>query len=56
VHKGRNLLAHAPKHLHDEIKAEFNDMVHAESAEEVLVSARSSWPPGNCAAERSPTA
>ena len=30
VHKERNLLAHAPKHLHDEIKAEFNDMVHAE--------------------------
>jgi putative transposase len=36
VHKERNLLAHAPKHLHDEIKAEFNDMVHAETAEEVL--------------------
>ena len=29
VHKERNLLAHAPKHLHDEIKAEFNDMMHA---------------------------
>jgi putative transposase len=36
VHKERNLLAHAPKHLHDEIKAEFNDMVHAKTAEEVL--------------------
>jgi putative transposase len=36
VHKERNLLAHAPKHLHDEIKAEFNDMVHARTAEEVL--------------------
>jgi putative transposase len=36
VHKERNLLAHAPKHLHDEIKADFNDMVHARTAAEVL--------------------
>jgi putative transposase len=36
VHKERNLLAHAPKHLHDEIKADFNDMVHAGSSAEVL--------------------
>jgi putative transposase len=36
VHKERNLLAHAPKHLHDEIKAEFNDVVHAKTAEDVL--------------------
>jgi putative transposase len=36
VHKERNLLAHAPQHLHDEIKADFNDMVHAGSAAEVL--------------------
>jgi len=36
VHKERNLLAHAPKHLHDEIKAEFNDMVHAKAAADVL--------------------
>jgi putative transposase len=36
VHKERNLLAHAPKHLHDEIKADFNDMVHAGSAAEVV--------------------
>ena len=36
VHKERNLLAHAPKHLHDEIKAEFNDMMHAHSAGAVL--------------------
>ena len=32
VHKERNLLAHAPKHLHEEVKAEFNDMVHAKTA------------------------
>jgi putative transposase len=36
VHKAGNLLAHAPKHLHDEIKADFNDMVHAKTADEVL--------------------
>jgi putative transposase len=36
VHKERNLLAHAPKHLHDEIKADFNDMVRAKTAIEVL--------------------
>jgi transposase-like protein len=36
VHKERNLLAHAPQHLHDEIKAEFNDMMHARTAAEVL--------------------
>ena len=36
VHKERNLLAHAPKHLHDQIKAEFNEMMHASTAEAVL--------------------
>ena len=36
VHKERNLLAHAPKTLHDEIKADFNDMMHAGSSAEVL--------------------
>jgi transposase-like protein len=36
LHKERNLLAHAPKHLHDEIKAEFNDMMHAKTAADVL--------------------
>jgi hypothetical protein len=36
VHKERNLLAHASKQLHDEIKADFNDMVHARTAAEAL--------------------
>jgi putative transposase len=36
VHKERNLLAHAPRHLHAEIKADFNDMVHAGTAAAVL--------------------
>src|SRR5512135_3040371 len=30
VHKERNLLAHAPKNLHDEIKADYTDMMYAE--------------------------
>jgi putative transposase len=36
VHKERNLLAHAPKHLHDEVKADFNDLMHAKTDGEVL--------------------
>ena len=35
VHKERNLLAHAPKHLQEEIKADFHDMMHAKTAAEV---------------------
>ena len=48
--------AHAPKHLHEEVKAEFNDMVHAKTAADVRLSARPSWPSGSCAAGRSPPA
>ena len=35
VHKHRNLLAHAPKHLHEEIGANYRDMIYAETAQEV---------------------
>jgi len=35
VHKHRNLLAHAPKHLHDELTEDYRDMVYAESAAEI---------------------
>jgi putative transposase len=35
VHKHRNLLAHAPPRLHDEISADYNDMIYAASAAEV---------------------
>lgn len=35
VHKERNLLAHAPKHLHEEIKADFTDMMYAANAKAV---------------------
>lgn len=36
VHKHRNLLAHAPKHLHEEIGADYRDMIYAETAQEVM--------------------
>jgi putative transposase len=35
-HRSCRLSLHTPKHLHDEIKAEFNDMVHAKTADDVL--------------------
>tara|TARA_X000000950_G_C13814446_1_gene619125 strand:+ start:552 stop:1325 length:774 start_codon:yes stop_codon:yes gene_type:complete len=35
VHKHRNLLAHAPKHLHEEIGSDYRDMIYAETAQEV---------------------
>src|ERR1700730_179710 len=35
VHKHRNLLAHAPEHLHEELSADYNDMISASTREEV---------------------
>ena len=35
VHKHRNLLAHAPERLHEEISADYTDMIYAETAEEI---------------------
>lgn len=35
VHKHRNLLAHAPERLHDEISADYNDMIYAASPDEI---------------------
>jgi len=40
VHKHRNLLAHAPERLHEEITAGHNDMIYAETAK------RSKWTQG----------
>ena len=37
VHKHRNLLAHAPERLHDEITANYNDMIYAATPEEITV-------------------
>jgi transposase-like protein len=35
VHKHRNLLAHAPQRLHQEITADYNDMIYAATPDEV---------------------
>jgi len=35
VHKHRNLLAHAPERLHDEITADYNDTIYAATREEI---------------------
>ena len=35
VHKHRNLFAHAPERLHDEITADYNDMIYATTPEEI---------------------
>ena len=35
VHKHRNLLAHAPERLHDEITADYHDMVYANTPAEI---------------------
>jgi transposase-like protein len=35
VHKHRNLLAHAPDRLHEEISADYNDMIYAKTKQEI---------------------
>jgi putative transposase len=35
VHKHRNLLAHAPKRLHEEVSADYTDMIYAASPAEI---------------------
>jgi putative transposase len=35
VHKHRNLLAHAPERLHDEITEDYNEMIYAKTPEEI---------------------
>jgi len=35
VHKHRNLLAHAPKRLHEEVSADFTDLIYATSTAEI---------------------
>ena len=35
VHKHRNLLAHAPKRLRDEVSQDYNDMIYAKTAAEI---------------------
>ena len=40
VHKHRNLLAHAPQKLHEEISADYSDMIYAKTAKEVMAKHR----------------
>ncbi len=40
VHKHRNLLAHAPDALHEEITADYTDMIYATTAQEVAIKRR----------------
>src|SRR5208337_962531 len=35
VHKHRNLLAHAPDRLHEEVSADYNDMIYAKTKQEI---------------------
>lgn len=35
VHKHRNLLGHAPKHMHDELSEDYRDMIYADTASEI---------------------
>lgn len=35
VHKHRNLLAYAPDHLHEEVSADYTDMIYAQSANDI---------------------
>ena len=35
VHKHRNLLGHAPKHMHDELTEDYRDMIYAGTAAEI---------------------
>jgi putative transposase len=41
IHKHRNLLAHAPEHLHEEITADYTDMIYAKTAQEIATRRRS---------------
>ena len=35
VHKHRNLLAHAPERLHEELSADYRDLIYAETSQEI---------------------
>jgi len=52
VHKHRNLFAHAPERLHDEITADYNDMIYATTPEEIGVAPQSFHPQMEAQASR----
>ncbi len=56
VHKHRNLLAHAPERLHEEITADYNDMIYATTREEIEARRKPSSASGGSSTAPSPTA
>ena len=56
VHKHRNLLAHAPERLHEEITADYTDMIYAATRQEIEAPARPSSASGGSSTAPSPTA
>ena len=56
VHKHRNLLAHAPKHMHEELGDDYRAMIYAETAMKLRSSANPFYANGGSSAERSQTA
>ena len=56
VHKHRNLLAHAPKKLHDEVSADYTDMIYAKTAEEIEAKRKAFLRKWRLRCARSPTA
>jgi transposase-like protein len=56
VHKHRNLLAHAPDRLHDEVSADYNEMIYAKAARRSRPSGKPSSENGGSNAAPSPTA
>ena len=56
VHKHRNLLAHAPERLHEEIGADYTDMIYAATHRRSKPAARPSSASGGSSTAPSPTA
>ena len=56
VHKHRNLFAHAPERLHDEITADYNDMIYATTPRRSKPAARPSSANGGSSIAPLPTA
>jgi transposase-like protein len=56
VHKHRNLLAHAPERLHEEIGADYTDMIYAATPQDMQRAARRSCANGGSSTTRLPTA
>ena len=56
VHKHRNLLAHAPDRLHEEVSADYNDLICGQTRQEIEANERPSSENGGSNAAPSPTA